>query len=202
MPVAVVPAAGRSRRMGRPKLLLPFGSTTILGSTLAALRAGGVEELALVCAPGDADLQAWSRAEGVTLAINPDPEGGMLTSIWSGLEALGGAEALAASGGEVVVCPGDLPRLRPATVAALLREARSAEAWLVVPRCGKVRGHPLIVRADLVREIPGLDPGVGLRQLRLLHPDRTHEIEVADPGVVLDVDTPEDYERVRLGAEE
>ena len=60
------------------------------------------------------------------------------------------------------------------------------------------RGHPLVVRGDLLLEIPGLDPEIGLRQLRLRHPDRTLEVEVADPGVVLDVDTPIDYERLRI----
>jgi CTP:molybdopterin cytidylyltransferase MocA len=55
------------------------------------------------------------------------------------------------------------------------------------------------VRSELLREIPLLDPEIGLRQLRLRQPDRTLEIEVADPGVVLDVDTPEDYARLAAG---
>ncbi len=198
MAVAIVPAAGRSSRMGRPKLLLPFGSGTILGSTVEALREGGADRVALVCAPQDHDLQAWAAERDVLLAINPEPDRGMLSTIWSGLDALGGAAALAANRTDLLVCPGDLPRLRGATVAALLREARLAEAWLVVPRCGSERGHPLVVSGDLLLEIPRLDPEVGLRQLRLRYPERTLEVEVADPGVVLDVDTPADYERVRI----
>ncbi len=197
MAVAIVPAAGRSRRMGRPKLLLPFDQQTVLGATLEALERGGVSEIVLVGAPGDADLARWAESHGVRLAINPQPDDGMLTSVWAGLTALGGAEALIAAGEELLVCPGDLPRLRPETVTALLREARAAGAGLLVPRCGSERGHPLVVRAELLREIATLDPAVGLRQLRLRYPERTLEVEVADPGVILDVDTPADYDRLR-----
>jgi molybdenum cofactor cytidylyltransferase len=184
--------------MGRPKLLLPFGDRTILGATLAALRSGGANPVVLVCAPQDHDLQAWAAGGELLLAVNPEPDRGMLSTIWCGLEALGGAAALVAAGTELLVCPGDLPRLRGETVAALLREARDAESWLVVPRCGSQRGHPLVVRGELLLEIPQLDPQIGLRQLRLRHPERTLEVEVADPGVVLDVDTPADYERLEL----
>jgi molybdenum cofactor cytidylyltransferase len=196
MTVAIVPAAGRSSRMGRPKLLLPYGDTTVLGSTVAALRAGGARELVLVVAPDDEALRDWAAANGVRSAVNPRPDDGMLTSICAGLQALGGAEALLASGEELLVCPGDLPRLRSETVAGLVREARSTSCGLLVPRCGKERGHPLVVRGELLREIPRLDPEVGLRQLRLLYPQLTVEVEVADPGAVQDVDTPQDYARL------
>jgi molybdenum cofactor cytidylyltransferase len=62
-----------------------------------------------------------------------------------------------------------------------------------VPRCGEARGHPLLIHPRLALEIADLDPAVGLRQLRWRHRERTLEVEVADPGVVADVDTPEDY---------
>jgi CTP:molybdopterin cytidylyltransferase MocA len=196
MAIAVVPAAGRSSRMGRPKLLLRYGQDTILGATLAALREGGVRQTILVVQPADRELRSWAEARDLQCAVNPRPDDGMLTSVWAGLEAVGGAEALIAAGEELVVCPGDLPRLRAGTVAALLREARATGASLLVPRCGSERGHPLIVGPDLLAEISTLDPQVGLRALRLRHPERTVEVEVGDPGVVHDVDTPEDYARL------
>jgi molybdenum cofactor cytidylyltransferase len=196
MAIAIVPAAGRSSRMGRPKLLLPYGQDTILGSTIAALRGGGARQTVLVTQPADQELRSWAEARGLLWAINPRPEAGMLTSVWAGLEAAGGVEALIAAREEILVCPGDLPRLRAETVAALLRESRRAAASLLVPRCGSERGHPLIVGPDLLAEIPTLDPEVGLRGLRLRYPERTVEVEVADPGVAHDVDTPEDYARL------
>ena len=192
MALAIVPAAGASRRMGRPKLLLPYGSSTVVGSTVAALRGGGATTLVLVTAPGDEPLAAWGRQAGLLVAANTDPEQGMLTSVWAGLAALGGAATVAARGEPLLLCPADLPRLRPETVAALLREL-APPALLVVPRCGRHRGHPLVVAAAAAPAILELDPDVGLRQLRMRHAGRTVEVEVADPGTVLDVDTPEDY---------
>jgi CTP:molybdopterin cytidylyltransferase MocA len=85
------PHAGRRRARrrslephGPPKLLLPSARSTVLGSTLAALRHGGAGRIALVCAPGDAELLRWAPGQGVELALNPDPDRGMLSSIWAG----------------------------------------------------------------------------------------------------------------------
>lgn len=178
--------------MGRPKLLLPFGQGTVVGSVVQALRAGGVSGIVLVTAPGDEALRAWAAAEGAAglrVAVNPDPERGMLSSIVEGIAALGGAAGLARQGLPLLVAPADLPALRPATVAALLR--LGGDAPLAVPSYRGRRGHPLRIAPELIPEIESLDLGVGLRELLDRHPVRS--IEVDDPGAVRDVDTPEDY---------
>lgn len=209
MAAAVVPAAGRSRRMGRPKLLLPFGAGTVLGATLAALAAGGARRIAVVGRPDDRDLDAWLRrgaaselarrlrlsgAPGPDLlrAINPEPERGMLSSVFAGLEALGGAGAESDAEEVVLVCPADLPALSPATVAAVL-ERSAAGAALALPVHGGRRGHPLAIGPALLREVPALDLAVGLRQLLERHPGEVAEVAVDDSGCLRDVDTPEDY---------
>jgi molybdenum cofactor cytidylyltransferase len=188
--VAVLPAAGASRRMGRPKLLLPIGDNTLVGSVVAALRGGGVEEIVLVTAPGDEDLRHWARGAGVTAAVNPDPDRGMLSSIQEGIAALGGTDVL------LLVSPADLPHLRPETVALLLRRMAETGAPLGVPVHQGKRGHPLAIAPALIPEIGTLDLAVGLKQLRDRHEAELLEVEVGDAGVVEDVDTPEDYERL------
>lgn len=196
MPAAVLPAAGASRRMGRPKLLLPWGTSTIVGSLVAALRAAGVDPLALVTAPGDEALQVWARSEGLVAGVNPSPERGMLSTIQAGLEALGGADELARRGEILLVSPADLPELRPETVVELLRSQAAAGAPLAVPVYRGKRGHPLAIAAGLIPEIETLDPEVGLRELLDRHAGEVLEVAVEDPGAVHDVDTPEDYRRV------
>jgi molybdenum cofactor cytidylyltransferase len=190
--VAVLPAAGASRRMGRPKLLLPFGESTLAGSVVAALRDGGVEEIVLVIAAGDEDLRAWAEEEGVTLAVNPDPDRGMLSSIQEGVAALGGTDVL------LLVSPADLPNLRPETVALLLQRMRETGAPLGVPTHRGKRGHPLAIAPALIPEIGTLDLEIGLKQLRDRHEAELLEVEVGDAGVVEDVDTPEDYARLGM----
>lgn len=194
---AIVPAAGASRRMGEPKLLLPFGRSTVIGSTLAALLEGGAGRVCVVVRLDDEALrEVLEGVPGVLLAVNPEPERGMLSSILAGLEALGGPPALT-SGKALLVCPADLPALARETVAAAIAGVRSPEAGLAVPvhRSGK-RGHPLAIAAGLVAELPGLDPAVGLRQLLDRRPAEVLEVPVDDPGCVRDVDTPDDYRRL------
>lgn len=215
MTVAVVPAAGASRRMGRPKLLLPVGGgETVIGATVRPLVEGGVDRVCIVVGPvsgpaGEdrdaARLRDWASAREHLVAINPEPARGMLSSILAGIAALGGAGALAAAGELLLVTPADLPDLRPSTVRAVLR-ARTrwgrADAALAVPIVSlgtppgnRKRGHPLAVASRLLPEVATLDLDIGLRQLLERYPDATVEVPVDDPGCVRDVDTPADYRR-------
>jgi len=224
MAVAIVPAAGRSQRMGRPKLLLSAGGgETVVGATVRPLVEGGVERICLVVGPiagpagedRDAErLRDWALGRGFTVAVNPDPERGMLSSILEGLSALGGAEKLAAAGQVLLVTPADLPGLRPSTVRSVIRALRMGAATntaLAVPvvvlggPSGRRlrRGHPLAIAPRLLREVAELDldvPHGGLRQILDRHPDEILEVPVDDPGCIHDVDTPEDYSRAVRGS--
>lgn len=144
-----------------------------------------------------ARLREWATREGLTVAVNPEPERGMLSSILAGLDALGGAAAFAYAGETLLVTPADLPRLDPSTVRATLDALHREDAPLAVPVHLGRRGHPLAISPRLVREIPELDLSVGLRQLLERHADGVLEVPVDDPGCVRDLDTPEDFDRLR-----
>jgi molybdenum cofactor cytidylyltransferase len=189
---AVVPAAGASRRMGRPKLLLPWGDGTVLEATLAALVGGGVERAVVVRAPSG-PLAAWQPPGAVTVAVNPRPGDGMLSTIRAGLDSLLAAGVLP---NPLVVCPGDLPALATGTVAALLAAYRS-EPRLLVPTCQGRRGHPLLVPPRWQASILELALPGGLRDILRLAGEEVAYLEVVDAGAVDDVDTPEAYEALR-----
>ena len=189
MAAALLPAAGASRRMGRPKLLLPFRGRPLIAAVVDALRAGGADTIVLVIAPEDEELRAWARQTGVDVAVNPEPERGMLSSIQEGLAALPRDQIL-------LVSPADLPNLRAESVAELLRRTIDVDAPLAVPVYQGKRGHPLAIAPALIPEILTLDPGIGLKQLRDRHAAGLLEVPVDDPGVVQDVDTPEDYDKL------
>jgi molybdenum cofactor cytidylyltransferase len=193
---AVLPAAGASRRMGRPKLLLPFKGGSLIAGVVKALRDGGVGRIVLVTAPDDEDLRAWARQADVETAVNPDPERGMLSSIREGIVALGGAAELVRRGVTLLVSPADLPNLQPGTVAEVLRRMHDSGAPIAEPVYRGKRGHPLAIAPRLIPEIETLDLAVGLKQLRDRHEGELLEVPVEDPGVAQDVDTPEDYARV------
>lgn len=191
MTVALLPAAGASRRMGRPKLLLPINGRPMVAGVVEALRGGGVREIVLVTARDDEALQTWARQNGVTIAINPDPDRGMLSTIQEGIAALKNSKDEI-----LLVSPADLPHLQSETVSNLLRKMIETGAPLAVPTFRGKRGHPLAIAPGLIPEIDTLDPNIGLKQLRDRHEAELLEIEVEDAGVVQDVDTPEEYERL------
>ncbi len=142
MTIAILPAAGRSTRMGRPKLLLPFGDSTIVGSAVAALRTAGVERIVLVRAPGAEELEAWARSERLDVSINPRPERGMLSSILAGLDLLGGAQAVSAGGEPIVITPADMPAIRPSSIRQLIEAHLGSDRSLAVATYRGKKGHP------------------------------------------------------------
>lgn len=194
-PAAIVPAAGASTRMGRPKLLLPWGESTVLDSTLAALRDGGVATIVVVLAP-QGPLEGWKPPDGVRTAVNPDPASGMLSSVLVGLAALATAEhgdVPVPAPDPLLVCPADLPALRASTVAALLAAYRE-RGGVVVPRHGRRRGHPLLIAPRWQARMPEIaHHQTGLRRILELAAGAVHELVVDDAGSIRDVDTPEDY---------
>ena len=142
----------------------------------------------------DLSLAEWGRHE-IRLAENEHPERGMLSSVLVGLDALGGARRLGEERRPLVVCPVDHPAIRPATVRRLLT-AVDRGAGIAVPVHEGRRGHPLAIAPRHVHAVESLDPAVGLRQLLDRHAEELVEVPVDDPGTVLDLDTPADYERL------
>ncbi len=192
--VSVVPAAGRSRRMGRDKLLLPWGDTVVLGSVLDALAKGGASPVMVVVSAENRELSEWLDRRGQPSAVNASPERGMLSSVQEGVVALGGGERLSRTRTGLLVCPGDHAGLAPPAVRAIC-DALAGGARLAVPTCRDRRGHPLGIGAELLPEIATLDLDIGLRQLLDRQAASVVEIPVDDPAINRDLDTPEDYAR-------
>ncbi len=188
--VGIVLGAGRSRRMGRPKLLLPWESGTIIGSLIDAFEAGGVESITVVVAEEEDALSHWIRNRGLGLTVNPDPSRGMLSSLWQALDFLGGASHLRKEGVALLISPADYPLVRRSTVKALL--AKGTVDQLRIPTYLGRRGHPLWIPPSALPEIPQLPLNQGLKALR--NRVKYTEVPVDDPGILQDIDTPQDYE--------
>jgi molybdenum cofactor cytidylyltransferase len=189
---AVVPAAGRSRRMGRDKVLLPFAGSTMLETVLRKLAEAGVVRTVVILRPDLPGAHRITRAAGAEVVVNPDPDEEMLVSIRLGIERL--EDSVDA----FFVWPADHPAVRPATLDSLARAASKGRA--VIPVFAGGRGHPAIVGADLVVEIARLPRNAGLRQLWRSRSDAVRELAVDDPGVLENLDDPETYERARRRA--
>jgi CTP:molybdopterin cytidylyltransferase MocA len=191
----IILSAGRSVRMGAPKALLPAGPggepfVVRLARTLAA---GGVTRVLIV---GRADDEALRRVVRVRVpaarfVVNPDADrGGQLSSLLVGLDAIDGPDVLG-----VMAMPVDIPGVGPETIAALLAGFRRAPGRIIRAVHAGRHGHPVIFPRELFEDLRRADPAAGAKAVVRAHEARIVDVEVADAGVVDDLDTPEDYAR-------
>jgi molybdenum cofactor cytidylyltransferase len=184
---AIVPAAGLSRRMGSCKQLLPLGGTTVIARVLETLLRGGIREVVTVVGPRGAEVAAEAQRYPVTVVRSSDPEGDMAASVRLGRDALSGE----VSGVVVALC--DHPLVVPETIASLCYAHGSDPAAIIISCHGGGRGHPTLFPRHVLNE---LRTGCTLRDLVRHDPARVRHLEVADPGVLMDMDTPEEYRRI------
>jgi molybdenum cofactor cytidylyltransferase len=182
---AIVPAAGRSRRMGTQKLLLSFAGTTVIGQIVRTLRASPVRGVIVVTSPAEPAVASAAREAGAEVVANNDPAAEMLGSVRRGIRALP-ADCDAA-----LVALGDQPTLRPELVTALVESA--AGGSIVVPLFRGRRGHPVLVPSRLFGEVLTRFDGVGLRGLLATHGEDVVELPAGDEWVLHDVDDPDAY---------
>jgi molybdenum cofactor cytidylyltransferase len=182
--VAVVPAAGQSARFGSPKLVADVDGVPLLERTLASLLHASVDRVVVVVRAGDAFDAVPSLADArVTTIVNPDPARGMFSSIQVGL---------AVAGGEVVlVLPADMPFV-PAAIVGAIGGRAIATGSVVVPEYRGRRGHPIAIPGPLCDRLLTLEPSATLKDglARLGQPALA--LEVADAGILRDVDVPAD----------
>jgi CTP:molybdopterin cytidylyltransferase MocA len=196
MTFAVLPACGHSTRMGRPKLSLPLGGRSVIAHVVGALRDGGVDHVLVVAGPHVADLVPLARAAGADVLLLPEPTADMRATVEHGLRWL---EDRFAPGPDDVwfLAPADHPVLSPAVVRQLLDAAASPACSIAVPVHEGRRGHPTLIRWRQVAGIRALPAGAGINVYLRERAAETLEVPTADAGVLADLDTPDDYERLR-----
>jgi molybdenum cofactor cytidylyltransferase len=184
MLAAIVLTGGKSERMGSPKALLRFKGRTFLEHILAAIQDAGIERTAIVV--GHHRNEIGGAFPGLSLVFNPDYEQGMSTSVKAGLRALpGGIEGA----GVFLV---DHPLIDASTIRLLADRVRPG--LIVLPSHDGRRGHPVFFSADLFGEILRLGPDEGLNTVVRRDPGRVITLAVPNPGVLADIDTPEQFE--------
>jgi molybdenum cofactor cytidylyltransferase len=188
---AVVLAAGMSRRMGRPKLLLPFGEKPLLARVVEnLLSVSDISPIVVVTGHNAQEIREAVREYTVNTAHNPDyAAGGMLSSVQTGVRAL------PADGGAFLLALGDQPMVRPDTLRALLSVWRDTGAPIVRPVYDGKHGHPILFSARCGPEILALPAEATLKDAVVRHAADIRDVVVMDPAILADIDTPEDYAR-------
>jgi molybdenum cofactor cytidylyltransferase len=190
---AVIPAAGRSERMGAAhKLLLPLAGRPLIDHILTAWAASCATRAVVVVRPDDAELAACCRRFPVDVVVPPAPPGDMKRSVQLALEHIQTTYA-PADDDAVLLAPADMPRLRASIIDFVLHAYAETRAEAVVPTFNRQRGHPVVLRWSRAREIHALAPHEGVNAL--IARVAVQELPCQLPQIVEDVDTMEDFER-------
>jgi molybdenum cofactor cytidylyltransferase len=184
----LVLAAGGSSRLGEPKQLLPYGSSTLLGHTLDTARASGFDQLIVALGGASSEVRGRVDLQGTDVVENTGYGEGCSSSIAAGVSALDRRSEL------LVLMLGDQPGVTPATVRALIGGSGGG-TMLAVCRYDDGRGHPLAFGRGLFAELGELHGDKAVWKLMDRLADQVVEVPV--PGAIPpDVDTRQDYEAI------
>ena len=187
--VAILLAAGRSRRMGAFKPLLPFGDRTVIESCINNLRAADVDEIVVVVGHRAEDVRQKLIGLNLSFAVNPDPDSEMSASI-----ALG-VKQVSSNARALLLALVDHPAV-PSEVTLTLIDEWKRGATLVQPEHAGRGGHPVLIDLAYHDELLVLDPAQGLRALFAAHREKVRRVPVESAYVARDMDTWEDYRRL------
>jgi len=191
----VILAAGESSRMGRDKALLPWRDGTFLSAAIRALQP--VTELVIVVAGhNEAAVAPMVYADAAFLVVNPNPEGGQFSSLRLGLQ-----EVMDRGRDAAIVTLVDRPAPRVETIEQLksVFMASGDQTWAVVPEHAGKHGHPIVIGREMIAAF--LDAPATSTARDVEHALQNHILYVAvdDPLVAVNVNTEEDFEKLRLG---
>jgi molybdenum cofactor cytidylyltransferase len=218
MITALVLAAGQSKRMGQPKMLLPWGKTTVLGQVLATLKQASLPELVVVTGAERVGVEKICAAFEALVTHNPDfANDDMLSSMQMGLRTLispppslrdtfakhtvsapifaenwGGREGVAA-----LIVLGDQPQVEEGSVRAVVHRFIETGASLIIPSYQMRRGHPWLVARPFWDEILQMESPQSPRDFLNRHASEIEYVNVNNPSILADLDTFEDYLKSR-----
>jgi molybdenum cofactor cytidylyltransferase len=190
----VILAAGESSRMGTDKALLPYGEDTLLGAAIRRLTP--FTQLVIVVAGRNVDaLKNVVYANGAFLVVNPAPEAGQFSSLRVGLR-----EVLNRGRDVAIITHVDRPPATAETLHRLIAEFRAkhnlpaaTRRWAVVPQVDGKHGHPIVAGRELIEEFLRASENITARNVEHEHHHRMEYVDVADPNVIANLNTPDEY---------
>jgi molybdenum cofactor cytidylyltransferase len=191
---AIILAGGNSTRMGRAKQLLPLGDGTVLERTIANVCAAEVNEIVLVLGASAEAIRRQlppSLVKGLKVVVNQAYREGMSSSLRAGISALDQHSEAA------LIVLGDQPFIRSQTMNQVIRAYRRDLAQIVIPSFHGSRGNPVLLDRSVFSEVMALEGDTGCRAIFGNHLEGIAKVEVEDEGILLDIDDPDDYDRLR-----
>jgi molybdenum cofactor cytidylyltransferase len=187
---AIILAAGESKRMGFPKMLLSINGKSMLENVILNVIGSYIDHAIVVLGAGSELLTDITSKYSLKICLNDNYKEGMLSSVKCGFRNLPlDFEA-------VMIFQGDQPLITPKVINKVIEAYKNSDKGIVIPVHEKKRGHPLLINRKYIDKIDQLDNSVGLRSLAYTYPDDVLEIEINDPCILRDFDTYTDYLKV------
>ena len=190
MIVAVVLSAGASSRMGRPKALLPVDGVPFIERIVRALERTEVNRTLVVLGHNAEAMREAIAYLGVDTVVNPDYARGQLSSLHTAIRALNGEPVEA-----ILVHLVDHPFIESRLVDRMIERFRAEKKLIVVPRFNGRRGHPVLFSSKLFPEFLAASLDTGAKPVVRGHPEETLELDTEEAGILVDIDTPEEYRK-------
>ena len=188
----IILAAGASTRMGTAKQLLPMGGTTILGKVVAHTIASCLHEVIVVIGYEADRVIRRVDLSGTRVLKNPAYQRGQSTSLKEGIKAVSPPCTAA------MFLLGDQPFITPSIINNMIEAYDKSDAPIAIPYHDGRRGNPVIVKSDLFHRLTQLTGDVGARSLFEAYKASILRVNISDPAVLRDIDTPNDYEKLIL----
>jgi molybdenum cofactor cytidylyltransferase len=189
---ALILAAGESSRMKTLKPLLPLEGQMVIEKVIGLFRMIDIKNILVVLGYAADQLIPVLDKHDVTYVINKDYQNGMFSSVRTGVEHLGGGCR------SFFIMPADMPFVRVETLQKLLLAFQETGKAVCRPQYQGRRGHPPLIAATLIPAILAFKDQGGLRALFGAHEESCVDVDCGDPGILIDLDTPEDYQKYGL----
>lgn len=189
---SIILAAGLSIRMKQPKIILPWGNTTVIGRIIQEFQKGGVKEVVVVTGGYRDEVEAEAIKQGAQVIFNPLFENGeMIDSLKIGLSFIQQTNAVGS-----FIALGDQPGIDHIDIAAMCDLFRLTQSRLIIPSYNMRRGHPWLIDRALWPEIMNLKAPQTMRDFIESKKDQIQYYDVQRSNILDDLDTPEDYQRL------
>lgn len=188
----IILAGGASLRMGKPKLLLPWGDTSILGHLLGLYNNDYTSQVAVVSSIGnkkiisELDRLGWQENNRI---LNPQATPEMFSSVLCGFQWEGWQSNIS----HLAVALGDQPLIRERTIRGLINHAKENPKNICQPIYENRRRHPVIIPHHIAEKVT-IQSHINLREVLNSYKEAISPFPCDDPGLITDIDTPADYE--------
>jgi molybdenum cofactor cytidylyltransferase len=184
---AIILAAGRSQRMGKPKALLRFEDKTFLEQVISVLKLSDADRITVVLGAETETIKKSIDLSGTNIVINKDYQKGQLSSLIAAIEDT--PEQTKA----ILICLVDSPFITKEVVNKIISKFKETNNPIIVPVFNKERGHPTLFSRSLFNELLGAPEEQGARYVLYSNEEKILELETSESGILIGIDTPADY---------